>query len=55
LIGLEFTGMKTAYLFMDITDESIDLYSLQNDSIHVFIKLVNKSTYIEIPFMGTTQ
>jgi len=55
LIGLEFTGMKTAYLFMDITDESIDLYSLQNDSIHVLIKLVNKSTYIEIPFMGTTQ
>jgi hypothetical protein len=55
MIGLEFTGMKTAYLFMDITDETIDLYGLQNESIHVFIKLLNKPTYIEIPFMGSTQ
>jgi hypothetical protein len=55
MIGLEFTGMKTAYLFMDITDESIDLYALQNDSVHVYIKLLNKTSYIEIPYMGSTQ
>jgi hypothetical protein len=55
MIGLEFTGMKTAYLFMDITDETIDLYSLQNETIHVFIKVSTNNSFIEIVFLGDTQ
>ena len=55
LVKLPITGMKTAYLFMDITDNTVDLYSLKNSELHVFIKLNTKTSYIEVQFMGTTQ
>ncbi len=55
IFGIDITGMKSGYLFMDITDESIDLYATPNDKIHVLIKLANKNSFIEVLFMGTAQ
>ncbi|KAF0223973.1 MAG: hypothetical protein FD133_1184 [Erysipelotrichaceae bacterium] len=55
IFGVEISGMKSGYLFMDITDEAIDLYATPNEKIHVLIKLANKNSFIEVLFMGTSQ
>lgn len=55
IIGIDITSMKSGYLFIEITNPSIDINALKNENIHVLIKLSNKSSYIEVLFMGATQ
>ncbi len=54
LLGKDITAMTTGYLFMEVTDETIDLSSLANKTIHVFIKLSSENNYIEVLFLGNT-
>jgi len=53
LLGVDITSMTTGYLFFDITDDALDLYSLQNSTIHLLIKLSTVDSYIEVLFLGS--
>jgi len=53
LLKVDISSMKTGYLFFDITDDTLDLYSLQNSEIHLLIKLSTVDSYIEVLFMGS--
>jgi hypothetical protein len=55
LINTEITSMDTGYLFFNITDDTIDLYSLQNETIHVMVKLSTRDSYVEVSFTETAQ
>lgn len=55
LFNTDISTMETGYLFFDITDETIDLYALQNETIHLMIKLSTRDSYIEVSFMETAQ
>jgi len=55
LFNTDISTMETGYLFFDITDETIDLYALQNETIHLMIKLSTRDSYIEFSFMETAQ
>lgn len=52
LLGVEVTTSSTGYLYIEVTDSAIDLYSLQTSTIHLLVKLSNKSGYIEFLFTG---
>ncbi len=55
LLNTEITTMNSGYLFFNITDDTIDLYGLQNETIHLMVKLSTKDSYIEVTFMETAQ
>lgn len=50
LLGLEIKTTLTGFIFIEVTDDSIDLYSFQTSALHLLIKLSNKSSYIEVLF-----
>lgn len=52
IIGLPVSSMKTGYLFFDITDNSFDLYSLSENSLHIFVKVNLLDSYFEVQFFG---
>lgn len=50
LLGLEIKTTHTGFIFIEVADDSIDLYSFQTSALHLLIKLSNKNSYIEVLF-----